>query len=341
MYGNLAALTATGFWLLFASYMELPVSTTHSIIGGIVGFAITVDTDAIVWSESSDDFPYFKGISAVVASWFISPILSGILALILFFFVRLLVLRSSDSYSRAFIFFPILVFLTVFINVLFILTKGAKAFSEVKDMAFGTKVGISVGCGIAVGIATAILSFSLKKKLDDYFEGRAEKPGYKDGKKEQNVIDKYLGMVFKGVDVDVHEVIDTEEKVSSVHENQEKFDVKTEEAFKYLQVFTAICDSFSHGANDVANSVGPFAAIVTTYEVGRLNKKADVPKWILAFGGIGIVVGLGTYGYNIMRAIGVKLVAVTPSRGFAIELGAAIVIAIGSYLGLPLSTTHC
>jgi len=234
MYGNLAALTATGFWLLFASYMELPVSTTHSIIGGIVGFAITVDTDAIVWSESSDDFPYFKGISAVVASWFISPILSGILALILFFFVRLLVLRSSDSYSRAFIFFPILVFLTVFINVLFILTKGAKAFSEVKDMAFGTKVGISVGCGIAVGIATAILSFSLKKKLDDYFEGRAEKPGYKDGKKEQNVIDKYLGMVFKGIDVDVHEVIDTEEKVSSVHENQEKFDVKTEEAFKYL-----------------------------------------------------------------------------------------------------------
>lgn len=183
MYGNLSALFAAGCWLLLASYLELPVSTTHSIVGGIVGFAITVDPDAIIWSESSDEFPYFKGISAIVASWFISPILSAILAMILFFVVRLVILRSKDSYTRAFIFFPVLVFLTVFINCLFILTKGAEAFAEVEDMVFWKKVVISIGCGVAVAIVTAIISHILKKKLDAYFEGRAEKPGFKDGKK--------------------------------------------------------------------------------------------------------------------------------------------------------------
>eukprot|EP00965_Chrysotila_dentata_P155500 5138089-Pleurochrysis_carterae.AAC.1 len=117
-----------------------------------------------------------------------------------------------------------------------------------------------------------------------------------------------------------------------------------EAVFRYIQVFTAICDSFAHGANDVANAMGPFMAIYVIYDTGKVSKKADVGDdayWILALGGAGIGIGLLLYGYKIMRAIGVKLAVITPSRGFSIELGAAIVIIIGSYLGLPLSTTHC
>eukprot|EP00965_Chrysotila_dentata_P020925 693206-Pleurochrysis_carterae.AAC.1 len=129
-----------------------------------------------------------------------------------------------------------------------------------------------------------------------------------------------------------------------MHDHAEKFDPMAEAVFRYIQVFTAICDSFAHGANDVANAMGPFMAIYVIYDTGKVSKKSDVGDdayWILALGGAGIGLGLLLYGYNIMRAIGVKLAVITPSRGFSIELGAAIVIIIGSYLGLPLSTTHC
>ena len=134
-------------------------------------------------------------------------------------------------------------------------------------------------------------------------------------------------------------------EVKEIHDNSEKFDERTEESFKYLQIFTAICDSFSHGANDVANAIGPYAAIVSIYSnSGDLEKEIDMDEYayaILGMGGIGISIGLLTYGYKIIRAIGVKLCCITPSRGFSIELGSATIIIIGSRLGIPLSTTHC
>ena len=133
--------------------------------------------------------------------------------------------------------------------------------------------------------------------------------------------------------------------VVNLHNNAEKFDNRTEEVFKYLQIFTAICDSFSHGANDVANAIGPFAAIWIIYQSdGSLDKKLDMGSdsyWILGLGGVGIAVGLYVYGKKITYAIGEKLVKITPSRGVAIELSSALVIITGSRLKIPLSTTHC
>ena len=145
--------------------------------------------------------------------------------------------------------------------------------------------------------------------------------------------------------IDITNNIEFEDKrVADIHNTAEKFDPRTEETFRYLQIFTAMCDSFSHGANDVANAIGPFAAIYTIYQVGDVRKNSvmeDNAYWILALGGVGISLGLLLYGYKIIHAIGTKLCKITPSRGVAIELSSAIVIITGSRLKIPLSTTHC
>jgi len=123
--------------------------------------------------------------------------------------------------------------------------------------------------------------------------------------------------------------------------NAEKHDPHAELAFSYLQVFSACFDAFAHGANDVANSIGPMAAVYAIWDTGIVEKKVDMPLWILGMGGVGIVFGLVLYGYNIMQAIGFELTKLSPSRGFSIELGAALVVLTGSRLEIPLSTTHC
>ena len=356
MYGMLCVLLATGLWLIAASYYELPVSTTHSTVGGIIGMAVTArGFEAVTWYKKSSSFPFMKGVASIVLSWIFSPVLSGIFAALLFGIVRATVLRSNNSYTRSWWVFPILVFLTVVVNSFFIIFKGAKAKIDL-ELTTAVWVSFVIGFVALIVVAVGVVPF-LKKKVDRTFEEAEAKaaaieagedveeaPASKEDDvpvEEASGWKKFTRSVTAGVNHDVHEVVEVEGDVHDIHEFSEKFDPKTEESFKYLQVFTAICDSFSHGANDVANSIGPFAAIWGIYNNTGIKAKSDVPIWILCLGGFGIVLGLATYGYKIMCAIGVKMCRITPSRGFAIELGAAIVIVIGSQLGIPLSTTHC
>ena len=158
------------------------------------------------------------------------------------------------------------------------------------------------------------------------------------------VLDTAIDYVKVELDKDAHDVLKTDARAHEIHEHVSRHDPRCEEMFKYVQVFTAIVDSFSHGANDVANAMGPFSAVYITWKNGEVSSKEDLGDdmyWILAIGGVGIVVGLALYGYKIMSAIGVKLTAITPSRGYSIELGAAFVIIYGTSKGWPLSTTHC
>lgn len=364
MYGMLCVLAATGIWLTLASYLELPVSTTHSVIGGIIGMALAFKgRDAVVWYEYDGDksaLNKFKGVAPVIASWVISPFLSGCFAVILFFGVRTMILRQADSERRAYLFFPILVGLTVAINVYFIVYKGFSRKIEhdgekkkVKDILGNWAHLLSWGAGgISAAIVAVVVVPYLKRKIEQNRQIRLQSmKSAEEGTAGKDADDKTEGVHddepehrWKGAtffDHDVHSIIQQDQTVNEIHETSEKFDHDTEEVFKYLQVFTAMCDSFAHGANDVANSIGPFASIFMIYRKETASSKASVPEWILVLGGAGIVLGLATYGYNIIRAIGVKLIKVTASRGFSIELGAAIVIILGSQYGIPLSTTHC
>ena len=153
------------------------------------------------------------------------------------------------------------------------------------------------------------------------------------------------GYIGDQVTKDTHRDVQRVEKVASIHKNAKLHDAKAESFFRFVQVFTAIVASFSHGANDVANAMGPFSAAYVAYKKGKVVPKhemdPDTMMWILALGGAGIVVGLATYGYKIMNAMGVKMIAITPSRGYCIELGAALVVIYGTAQGWPLSTTHC
>ncbi|CAM9644653.1 unnamed protein product, partial [Ectocarpus sp. 6 AP-2014] len=344
MYGNMCVVYTNGIWLLLASFFELPVSTTHSTIGGIVGMTMTYrGADCVVWYEEADHFPYIKGIFAIVVSWALSPVLSGVVATLLFFVVRALVLRSEHALNRSMIVFPLLVTVTIAIEVFFVVYKGANGLS-LDDPSVGTAFAWASGLGVGVGLLMipTVLSF-MRSNIEAKFNGDGTlKPAAVD--MEQEATGGAARFVQLQLDQDVHATVKDNDYVAAIRENAERSDPRTEEAFKYVQVFTAICDSFSHGANDVANAMGPFAFIYIIYTTGVVEEEKNLGNdmfWILALGGAGIVAGLTIYGYKIISAIGVKIPKITPSRCFAIKLGSAIMIIIGTRLEIPFSPTHC
>ena len=351
MYGCMWVCFCVGVWLFIACKYEMPVSTTHSCVGGMIGMTIALKgTQCVIWYEPREMFPYIGGVSGIIISWILSPVFSGIISSTLFGVMRKFILRSSQSFNRTTYLFPVLIGTTITLNTFFIIYKGAKGLGlDETPMSQATIISFGVG-----GV-TAIIIYPFTTYIRDTVIKRI--------KQEEKTIDLHkseLGVLTEeaytpnccdivshintNLKVNINDIISNDNTVSDIHNNAEKFDEATEEYFKSLQIFTAMCDSFSHGANDVANAIGPFAAI---YMIGRdahVNNKNELGNdayWILALGGVGISFGLLIYGYKIMQTIGLKLCKITPSRGVAIELSSALVIITGSRLEIPLSTTHC
>lgn len=378
-YGMLVALAVGAIWQGWASYMEMNVSATHSIIGGIIGFAIAYDgLGAVNWATKVTDgsaFPPYKGVLPIVLSWFISPLLTGAAAASLFFILRWLVLRRKNSYLLSLFVLPPLVTLTVFVNLYFVFTKGAKKMLSNNSDWDDTKAAwVSAVCAIGLGILTTVIAVPflryriLKKERDQVaaneaaaaaemvevdVEGNAKTKGpdseavegstlEKSGSSRlSRVLTKGKSMALHGFTVDVHAIVEEDPIVAAMHSSAEVFDPKAEHAFSYLQVFSAICVILSHGAGEVGYMSGPLGTIWDVYQTGFLSKSTDPPIWIIVIGALGLVTGLATYGYNVTRAMGTRMAKLSPSRGFCAELSTAFVIMIAAQYGLPTSSSQC
>ncbi|MES9906851.1 MAG: inorganic phosphate transporter [Sedimenticola sp.] len=279
VYGMLAALLAAAIWLMFASSRGWPVSTTHTIVGSIVGFAaVGIGIDAVNWGK----------IGGIVASWVVSPLVGGFFALILMLSIRKLILNTDNPFLQARKWAPMYVFLVGWVVSLVTLFKG------LKHLDFELTAMESFVAATVIGLIVAIIGKIMINKVE--------------------------------IDDDA---------------NRDYHFASVEKVFTPLMVFTACAMAFAHGSNDVANGIGPLAAVVSIVESGgEVSQKAGLPLWILLLGGTGIVVGLATMGYKVMQTIGTKITELTPTRGYAATLAAAITVVVASKTGLPVSTTQ-
>ena len=274
IYGMISALFAAGTWLLIASLRGWPVSTTHTIVGAIVGFGIyALGFDKINWSV----------VGNIGLSWITSPLSSAIVAALFYYICKELILKENTKYRLIIINF--FVFLAGFAIALITVTKGLKNIFKQQDL---------------------ILTFG-----DSAFYSAI------------------AALVFTGIFY-----IFSRARLSNTSGSQES-------QFAYLMVFTSCAVAFAHGSNDVANAIGPLAAIhQATNQILGNAVSADTPLWILFLGAAGIVIGLATLGYRVMKTIGEKIVKLTPSKGFAAQLAAALTVVLASQLDMPVSTTH-
>ena len=279
VYGMLSSLLAAGTWLLFASFKGWPVSTTHSIVGAIVGFAaVGISFDAVIWSE----------VTTIAASWVVSPLLAGTISFLIFKSVQVLILDTDDPFAKAKKYVPGYMFLVGFVIAMVTFLKGLKHVGF--DLSFQQSIIFST----AFGIVIALLGKAFLRRVENVSKQRGD-------------------VVFDGV----------------------------ERVFAILMVFTACAMAFAHGSNDVANAVGPLAAVASIVQSGGDIAAASVlPWWILLLGGSGIVAGLIMLGYRVIETVGRNITELTPSRGFAAELAAATTVVLASGAGLPISTTH-
>ncbi|XXQ36895.1 Phosphate transporter [Plasmodiophora brassicae] len=304
-----AALISSAAWLLLATFLRLPVSTTHTVVGSVLGAGVVAHgLSAIRWTA----------IGWIVAAWFLSPVLTCLLATVAFRILRQAVLRQDPrlSLQRANRFIPALAFVIAIANVACISVNAA------------VRPAVAVPVALVVGVAAActpslftrvirVLSRPTPAKLDIELEQQTAAPG----------------RLVRSVSFYEH--------VAALHERAEHFPAGTERALSTVQCLTAMFNAFTHGSNDVSNSVGLFSAVVTLFQKGTTRDHGGIPPWILSVGGVGISLGLVLFGHRLMSTMGKRLSKITPSRGIVIDVTSAFIVMLASQFGITVSSTQC
>ena len=279
VWGMLSALLAAALWLTVASWMGWPVSTTHSIIGAIVGFAMVgIGMDAVNWPK----------IGTIVISWVVSPMVGGTFSYLIMRSIQRFILDTDTPFRNAQRYAPLYIFFVGFLISLVTLLKGLKHLEIELNIPESFLIALLLGCIVAV-------------------------------------IGRFLIVRLKM------------QEAESVHDQF----TQIERIFGVMMLFTACAMAFAHGSNDVANGIGPMAAVVSIVQSGgEMAQDSALPLWILILGGCGIILGLATLGYRVIQTIGTKITELVPTRGFSAELAAAATVVIASRTGIPVSTTH-
>jgi PiT family inorganic phosphate transporter len=273
VWAMMSALLAAALWLNLATWLGAPVSTTHSIVGGVVGAGIVAaGFGAVDWA----------GLGTIAASWVISPVLGGVIAAAFLALIKTKIIYVDDKIAAARKWVPILIGIMAGAFAAYLALKGLKQLIKISMLH-------AVIIGIVVGVAAWAVSVPMIRKQSEGMENR---------KKSLKAL------------------------------------------FSMPLVVSAALLSFAHGANDVANAVGPLAAIVHTIEAGDIAEKVNIPLWVMLTGAVGISVGLLLFGPKLIRMVGSQITKLNPMRAYCVALSAAITVIVASWLGLPVSSTH-
>ncbi len=332
--GMCGALLGTSIWLQIASYFGWPVSTTHAIVGAIVGFgALMGGFDSVEWSR----------MYSIALSWVISPLISGVVSFFIFILLQRTILYALNPLAAAKRYLPLFYFIVFSSFTLNLIFNGMRNLQL--DLSAASSVFLSIGIGL---LAALISRFFLRKTSSEGAPTPATTP-YTVLSLDKAI--KHLQRVRVATTLDVHAQVMSvlgdlkllsKKLRDETHYTQPTTDYHVvEKLFITLQVLSACYVAFAHGANDVSNAIGPIAAVLDVLKNGAHVHSTPIPSWLLALGGLGIVIGLATWGWRVIETIGKKITALTPTRGFCAEFGAATTILLATKFGLPVSTTHC